>query len=162
MKTFKMIIVFVMLVSALSVSLKAEGESKKVNSSFLNSDLIVLLNKDDGTMGLSLGFNFRVIPRLSMGAEVVLGMSGDGEAIYTLFPTASYHFKMKSKKWDLFTGIGAAVVMKKPDYNSTFDNSLFGILGARVKFSRHLGASFRIFAGERIIGGGSLGITYSK
>jgi len=161
MKKEKIIIVFLMLTMFWNMDLKAAGEAPTLKKS-VSGELIILMNKDDGVIGAGLDFQYRLIAQVGIGLDIILGMDSDGAAYTVLLPNASYHFLPLTKTWDLFAGLGASLVVNKPSFvNSDFGTTLFGFAGAKVNFSRHMGCTFRVFLGPRLIGGGSVALTYS-
>lgn len=161
MKTKISILVFLMVILSFHMELKAGEGSQRLKVS-LSGHMICLLMDDDGLMGVGLNLEFRPSPQFSFGADLIQGVDSDGQAYSFILPAVSYHFDLKSKRTDLFIGVGFNAIIKRYDYTNTyFGSTLLGLGGVRFFFSRHFGAYFRLFITDRIFGGISIGGTYN-
>ena len=143
------------------VSLNAGDDHERHNVS-LSGHLICLLIENDGIIGAGLNLEFRVSPQVGFGVDLNSGVDSDGQGYVFLLPAVTYHFKLKSKKSDLFAGVGFNAIIKRDDsINTYFGSSLLAFAGGRLFFSPHFGGQFRIFVSDRIFGGFSLGCTYN-
>ncbi|HLP49026.1 MAG TPA: hypothetical protein VK469_24000 [Candidatus Kapabacteria bacterium] len=160
MKTKILILVGLMLIMLLQPGLKAEDVPGQHKVS-LSGHAGALLMGDSGLVAVGLNLDYRFNPQFSLGVDLIEGIDSDGGAHTTLFPAVSYHFKLKSEKTDLFAGVGVNTIINEPGNGNNYDfnTTLFGFGGARLFFSRHFGAYFRIFVNHRIFGGFSLGFT---
>jgi hypothetical protein len=160
-RTKILILVCLMLFPLLHPDLKAEDVSEWHKTS-LSGHAGFLLMGDSGLVGVGLNLDFRPIARFSFGVDLIEGLDSDGAAYTTLLPAVSYHFKLNSRKTDLFAGVGVNTIINKPGGGSNyhFDSTFFGFGGARLFFSHHFGFYFRLFINDRVFGGLSLGLTY--
>jgi hypothetical protein len=161
MKTKISILVFLIAILSFHMDLKAGVDSQRLKVS-LSGHMICLLMGDSGLIGVGLNLEFRPSPQFSFGADLIHGIDSDGQAYSCILPAVSYHFDLKSKKTDLFIGVGFNAIIKRYDYTNTyFGSTLLGLGGVRFFFSPHFGVYFRLFITDRIFGGISIGGTYN-
>jgi len=164
MKLLKVFIVFVLLIPFFSMDLRAEKkEDESIGKGTLFSVIINDFVNDDNwwTVGLGVRLDFRITHAFSFGLDVVAGGDADGEAITSIFPTISYHLKTKSKKWDVFFGVGINNISTVDSIHSSDNESYFsGFVGVTKRFSKHFGGTIRVFINRYGFGGGSAGLAY--